>query len=58
MKEFSDFTEDMSLVDLPLEDAKHTWFRRDNQVAASGIDRFLIPEDWDDYFKNLKQSPL
>ncbi|KAG5621167.1 hypothetical protein H5410_006385 [Solanum commersonii] len=47
MKEFSDFIEDMKLVDLQLEDE-----------AASRIDRILISEEWDDKFQNLKQIPL
>ncbi|WMV23105.1 hypothetical protein MTR67_016490 [Solanum verrucosum] len=58
MKEFSDFIEDMKLVDLQLEDVTYTWFKGDQQEAASRIDRILISEEWDDKFQNLKQIPL
>ncbi|WMV58328.1 hypothetical protein MTR67_051713 [Solanum verrucosum] len=58
MKEFFDFIEDMKLVDLQLEDVTYTWFKGDQQEAASRIDRILISEEWDDKFQNLKQIPL
>lgn len=31
MREFSDFIEDMNLIDLQLDDANFTWFKGDNQ---------------------------
>ncbi|WMV55555.1 hypothetical protein MTR67_048940 [Solanum verrucosum] len=58
MKEFSDFIEDMNLIDLLLEDAKYTWFKWDLHEAASRIDRMLISADWDDSFNNMNQIPL
>lgn len=58
MREFSDFIEDMNLVDLQLENANYTWFKGDQQKTASRIDRILISDEWDDNFKNLKQLPL
>ncbi|XP_059288430.1 uncharacterized protein LOC132041754 [Lycium ferocissimum] len=59
MAEFSDFIEDMNLIDLQLEDGNYTWFKGDNQDRASKIDRFLIYEEWDDdSFSNIKQIPL
>ncbi|XP_060210641.1 uncharacterized protein LOC132637591 [Lycium barbarum] len=58
MVEFSDFIEDMNLIDLQLEDGNYTWFKGDNQDRASRIDRFLISEEWDDSFSNIKQIPL
>ncbi|KAF3625895.1 putative mannosyl-oligosaccharide 1,2-alpha-mannosidase MNS3-like [Capsicum annuum] len=39
MGEFSDFIEDMKLVDLQLEDAKYTWFKGDQHEIAAKIDR-------------------
>ncbi|CAN4128235.1 unnamed protein product [Withania somnifera] len=56
--EFSDFIEDMCLIDLQLEDAKYTLFKGDNHEAASRIDRILISDEWDECFNNLKQMPL
>lgn len=58
MKELSDYIEDMKLVDLQLEDALFTWFKGDQHVATSKIDRILISEEWDEKFQNLKQIPL
>ncbi|XP_060202490.1 uncharacterized protein LOC132630925 [Lycium barbarum] len=58
MKEFSDFIEDMNLIDLQLQDATYTWFKGYNQEIASRIDRILISEEFDDSFSNLKQFPL
>ncbi|XP_070029774.1 uncharacterized protein [Nicotiana sylvestris] len=40
MVEFSDFIEDMELIDLRLEGGYYTWFKGDNHTAASRIDRF------------------
>lgn len=58
MKEFSDFIEDMKLIDLQLEDATYTWFKGEQHEAASRIDRILISEEWDANFNNLKKVPL
>ncbi|WMV30152.1 hypothetical protein MTR67_023537 [Solanum verrucosum] len=58
MREFSDFKEDMELVDMQLEDAAYTWFKGGQQEAASRIDRIVISKEWDDTFNNLKQIPL
>ncbi|XP_070016488.1 uncharacterized protein LOC142182619 [Nicotiana tabacum] len=56
MVEFSDFIEDMELIDLRLEGGYYTWFKGDNHTAASRIDRFLISEEWDESFRNIKQT--
>ncbi|XP_075095147.1 uncharacterized protein LOC142173453 [Nicotiana tabacum] len=56
MVEFSDFIDDMNLIDLPLEGGFFTWFKGDNQIISSRIDRILISEEWDDTFRNIKQS--
>lgn len=58
MKEFSDFIEDMNLIDLQLENASYTRFKGDCHDAASRIDRILLSEEWDNCFNNLKQVPL
>lgn len=58
MREFSDFIEDMELVDIQLEDAAYTWFKGDQQETTSRIDRIMISKEWDDNFNNLKQIPL
>ncbi|XP_047257605.1 uncharacterized protein LOC124889670 [Capsicum annuum] len=56
MKEFSDFIEDMELIDLQLTGASYTWFKGDNHTTASRIDRILISTEWNNLFSNLKQT--
>ncbi|XP_070007559.1 uncharacterized protein [Nicotiana sylvestris] len=56
MVEFSDFIEDMEMIDLRLEGGNYTWFKGDNYTAASRIDRFLISEEWDVRLRNIKQT--
>uniref|UniRef100_A0A0V0IEM2 Putative ovule protein n=1 Tax=Solanum chacoense TaxID=4108 RepID=A0A0V0IEM2_SOLCH len=58
MREFSDFIEDLKLLDIQLEDGQYTWFKRDNQDIASRIDRILISKEWDENFNNIKQIAL
>lgn len=50
MLEFSNFIEDMKLVDLELEDASYTWFKGDQHKVASRIDMILISKEWDGRF--------
>ncbi|XP_070013728.1 uncharacterized protein [Nicotiana sylvestris] len=45
MKIFSNFIQDMGLVDLPLQGAFYTWARGENSLQASRIDRFLISSE-------------
>ncbi|PHT60041.1 hypothetical protein CQW23_02404 [Capsicum baccatum] len=45
-REFSDLVEVMNLIDLQLENASCTWFKRDNQRIASRIDMILIENWW------------
>lgn len=42
MKCFSDFVEGHELVDYPLEGAKLTWSNRQEELAMSKLDRFLV----------------
>lgn len=58
LREFSDLIEDLNLVDLQLENAKFTWFKGDNHLIASRIDRVLVSQEWDDAFSNLKQCTI
>lgn len=58
MVEFSNFIEDMSLIDLQLEGGIYTWYKGDTHTTASRIDRILISEEWDDCFSNIKQFAL
>lgn len=58
MVEFSDFIEDMSLIDLQLEGGAYTWYTGDTYITALTTARILISEEWDNCFSNIKQSLL
>lgn len=58
MKEFSDFIEDMKLIDFQLQDATYTWFKGEQHEVAPRIDRILNSEEQDANFNNLKHVPL
>ncbi|XP_060216839.1 uncharacterized protein LOC132644270 [Lycium barbarum] len=56
MTDFSDFIEDMELIDLELSGGNFTWKKGDRFTIAARIDRFLFCEEWDANFRNIKQS--
>lgn len=56
MVEFSNFIEDVELIYLQLEGGSYTLFKGDNHDIASRIDRIHIQEEWNDNFRNIKQS--
>jgi hypothetical protein len=59
MLEFSDFIEDLNLVDLPLGGGgRFTWSSGTANPSLSRIDRFLISSDWEDQFPDVVQSML
>ncbi|XP_075092532.1 uncharacterized protein LOC142172752 [Nicotiana tabacum] len=58
MAEFSYFIEGMGLVDLQLLGGKFTWKKGTNFNSAARLDRFLVSEEWDEGFRNIKQSIL
>ncbi|WMV19159.1 hypothetical protein MTR67_012544 [Solanum verrucosum] len=56
MENFSDFIEDMELVDPPLIGGSFTWRKGDRHVTAARLDRFLFSEEWEISFKKIKQT--
>ena len=58
MKDFSEFIQDMGLIDLPLHGATYTWTRGEDFLQASRIDRFLISAEWNEFFGVVKQVAL
>ena len=52
---FSDFIENNSLVDLPLEGTSFTWVRDSGLPSMSRIDRTLVSLDWEEHFVNVSQ---
>lgn len=54
---FCNFIEMCGLIDLPLIGRKFTWYKPDGR-AMSRLDRFLISEEWLNYWGNLSQWGL
>lgn len=44
-REFQDFIDDLTLIDLPVLGNRFTWFKHDGN-AMSRLDRFLLSEGW------------
>ena len=55
---FSNFIENNSLVDLPLEGTSFTWFRDFGVPSMSRIDRALVSLDWEEHYGNVSQRVL
>ncbi|XP_075665339.1 uncharacterized protein LOC142635002 [Castanea sativa] len=58
MEKFSEFVEDLNLVDLPLEGGSFTWSSGFDQPMMFRIDRALVTPDWEDHFPNVSQRIL
>nr|XP_016432311.1 PREDICTED: uncharacterized protein LOC107758975 [Nicotiana tabacum] len=58
MKSLNEIIQDLGIIDLPFQGAHYTWFRGEDSLQASRIDRFLISLEWNDNFKAIKQIAL
>lgn len=58
MSKFSDFIEDMELIDPQLDGRSYTWTRGNNLETSSRIDRFLYSIEWGENFNYIKQEIL
>uniref|UniRef100_M1D672 Uncharacterized protein n=1 Tax=Solanum tuberosum TaxID=4113 RepID=M1D672_SOLTU len=58
MTDFSKWIEDLELHDPELFGGKYTWFRGSYHQSAARLDRFLYSMEWEECFKNIKQSTL
>ena len=55
---FSEFIEELSLLDLPLEGGSYTWSSSSDQPLMSRIDRVLVSHDWEDHYLDEIQRVL
>lgn len=56
MQDFSDFIDEMKLMDLPLEGGLFSWFSNRDLPSLSRLDRFLISQGWEAHFPGVVQS--
>ena len=56
MVEFSDFIEDLNLVDLPLNGGCYTWSSGLANPSMSRIDRVLVTPEWEEQYPDVVQK--
>ena len=52
MERFSEFIENLNLIDLPLEGGNYTWSSGTDQPLMS-LDRALITHDWEEHYSDV-----
>ena len=58
MVDFSNFIEDLNLVDLPLHGGSYTWCNGSSNPSMSRIDRVLVSADWEEHYPDVIQKLL
>ena len=53
MEQFSEFIEDLNLIDLPLEGGSYTWSSSLDQPLMSRIDKVLVSHDWEEHYLDV-----
>ena len=55
MELFSEFIEDLNLIDLPLEGGSFTWSSGSERPSMSRIDKVLVSQDWEEQYLDVTQ---
>ncbi|XP_077216001.1 uncharacterized protein LOC143850662 [Tasmannia lanceolata] len=58
MRNFSNFIQNVHIIDLPLEGAKYTWTNKQENLVMSRLDRVLISREWYETFPLIYQREL
>ena len=58
IENFSEFIEELNLIDLPLEGGSYTWSSGLDQRLMYRIDRALVSHDWEDHYPVVIQQVL
>ena len=58
MRRFSQVLDDLVLKDLPLQGGVFTWSGGPRNQRLAKLDRFLVTDEWENYFGNMLQSIL
>ena len=58
MRRFSQIIDELELKDVPLQEGVFTWTSGPRNQIIARLDRFLITDDWENYFGNVTQSTL
>ena len=58
MRQFSDFSDELELIDLPLLGGNFTWSGGLRNQNLARLDRFLVSQDWLDHYGNVMQLKL
>ena len=58
MRRFSQIIDELDLKDMPLQGGVLTWTGGPGKQRIARLDRFLITDDWENYFGNVTQCTL